>query len=132
MFSFCINALAADLEYFPSPRAASPFSEAARVGDLIFLSGRIGFVDGKLPEDIQAEARAAMESIKTSVEKYGSSMDRVAKCTVFLADMDDYARVNEVYLSFFKKNKPARSAVEVSALAAGASLEIECIAAAND
>ena len=132
LFSFCINAVAADLEYFPSPRPNAPFSEAVRIGDVIFLSGRLGFVDGKLAEGIEGQTRAAMESIKSGVEKYGSSMDRIAKCTVFMTDMAEFSQMSETYLSFFKGNKPARSAVAVSGLALGAAVEIECIAAAND
>jgi 2-iminobutanoate/2-iminopropanoate deaminase len=132
LFSFCINAVAADLEYFPSPRPTAPFSEAVRFGDVIFLSGRLGLIDGKLAEGIEGQTRAAMESIKSSVEKYGSSMDRIVKCTVFMTDMAEFTQMSETYLSYFENNKPARSAVGVAGLGLGAAVEIECIAAAND
>lgn len=123
---------AVDVQFHPAARPGAPFSEAVRVGDLIFLAGRLGIVKGKLAEGgIQAETRAAMESIKTSVEKYGSSMDRVVKCTVFMADMKEWPKMNEVYTTFFKNNLPARSAFGVNGLALGARVEIECIAAAG-
>jgi reactive intermediate/imine deaminase len=84
---------------------------------------------GRLVEGgIRAETRQALELIKAAVERNGSSMDRVAKCTVFLAEMDEWAAMNEVYVQFFPGGKPARSAVEVDGLALDARLEIECIA----
>jgi reactive intermediate/imine deaminase len=116
----------------PGPQASDlPFSEAVRVGDVLYLSGRIGRVPGgALPEGgIQPETRQALESIKTVLERHGSSMDRVIKCTVMLADMAEWGAMNEVYREFFPVNKPARSAFGTSGLAAGARVEIECMAA---
>jgi enamine deaminase RidA (YjgF/YER057c/UK114 family) len=69
-----------------------------------------------------------MENIKTSLERHGSSLSRVVKCTVFLADMAEWAAMNEVYVQYFPEHPPARSAVGVSGLALGARTEIECIA----
>lgn len=122
-------------EYISAPGAQTsdlPFSEAVRVGDVLYLSGRIGSVPGQgLPEGgIQPETRQALESIKTVLERHGSSMDRVIKCTVMLADMAEWGAMNEVYREFFPVNKPARSAFGTSGLAAGARVEIECMAAA--
>lgn len=108
-----------------------PFSEAVRVGDLLFLAGKLGTLPdnkGLTPGGIGPETRQAMENIKTVVERYGSDMNRVAKCTVFLADMNEWSQMNDVYRTFFKDNFPARSAVEVSGLAINARVEIECIA----
>lgn len=108
-----------------------PFSDAVRVGNLLFLSGKIGNEPGTrtlAPGGIQGETRRALQSIRSSVEAWGSSMDRVVKCTVFLADMAEWDAMNEVYQTFFK-NPPARSAMGVNGLALGASVEIECIAA---
>ena len=108
-----------------------PFSDAVRVGDLLFLSGKLGNTPGTMtlaPGGIQGETRQTMISIKNSVEAWGSSMDRVVKCTVFLADMAQWGAMNEVYKTFFT-NPPARSAVAVSGLALNARVEIECIAA---
>jgi reactive intermediate/imine deaminase len=108
-----------------------PFSEAVRVGDFLYLSGKIGSVPGQgLAEGgIQAETRATLEAIKGALERYGSSMDRVFKCLVILADMAEFGAMNEVYVSYFPGDKPARSAFAASGLAAGARVEIECIAA---
>lgn len=127
--------VAAEPEFHPMPGAEAgslPFSEAVRVGDLLFLSGKIGLKPGtmELAEGgIRGETRATMEAIKAAVQRHGSSMDRVVKCTVFLADMDEWEAMNEVYVSFFPENKPARSALGASGLALDARVEIECIAA---
>lgn len=108
-----------------------PFSEAVRVGNLLYLSGKIGSVPGQgLAEGgIQAETRATLDNIEAAVERYGSSMDRIFKCLVILADMSEFSAMNEVYVTYFPENRPARSAFAGSGLAAGARVEIECIAA---
>ena len=113
--------------------AGLPFSEAVRVGDLLFLAGQLGTVPGKglVEGGIQAETRQAMLNIKRVVEKYGSSMDKVVKCTVMLADIKEWAAMNEVYKTFFDERYPARSAFGASGLALDARVEIECIAAAG-
>jgi reactive intermediate/imine deaminase len=120
------------IEYLSSPeRAQAPFSEAVRVGNLLFLSGQLGRdpKTGKLVEGgIEAETRQCLENIKSTLEKYGSSMDRVIKATVMLADIADWAKMNSIYVTYFPKNKPARSAFGVSGLAGGARVEIEVIA----
>jgi len=107
-----------------------PFSAAVRVDNLLFLSGAIGYdrEAGALVEGgIQPETRQTLENISGTLTAFGSSMDRVVKCTVFLADMSEWGAMNEIYTTFFP-NKPARSAVAVSGLALGARTEIECIA----
>jgi 2-iminobutanoate/2-iminopropanoate deaminase len=108
-----------------------PFSPAVRVGNLLFLAGKVGTdATGKLvPGGIRAETRQVMENIRAEVERNGTSMDRVVKCTVFLADMAEWATMNEVYTTFFPGPKPARSAFGANGLALGARLEVECIAA---
>lgn len=122
-----------DLERFPAggpPGRVAPFSDAVRVDDLLFVSGKLGTAQGELVSDgIAAETRQALENIKASLELHGSSMEHVAKCTVFLADMAEFGEMNEVYVSFFAGNLPARSAFGVNGLAFGARVEIECIAA---
>lgn len=112
-------------------RGNRPFSEAVRVGDVLYLSGKIGSVPGQglAPGGIQAETRAALEAISAALERYGSSMDRVFKCLVILTDMADFGAMNDVYVSFFPGPKPARSTFAASGLAAGARVEIECAAA---
>ncbi|NPV82342.1 MAG: RidA family protein [Candidatus Aminicenantes bacterium] len=120
------------VEYLSSPeRSNAPFSEAVRVGNLLFLSGQLGRdpQTGKLAEGgIEAETRQCLENIKRTLEKYGSSLDRVIKATVMLADIGEWARMNSVYTTYFTRNKPARSAFGVSGLAGGARVEIEVIA----
>ena len=113
---------------------ALPFSEAARVGDLIFVSGQIGNLPGTLdlaPGGIQAETKQALANIASILERNGSSLARVAKCTVFLLDMAEWPALNEVWIATFP-NKPARSALGASGLAKGARVEIECIAVADE
>tara|TARA_R110001592_G_scaffold82637_2_gene244704 strand:- start:4883 stop:5329 length:447 start_codon:yes stop_codon:yes gene_type:complete len=108
----------------PNPRA--PYSEAVRYGGLIFLAGKTG---GAGESGVQPETRRALESIKDALERFGSSMDRVLKCTVFLVDMAEWGAMNEVYAEYFPVNKPARTAVGIS-LGGDTRVEIECIAAA--
>lgn len=112
-----------------------PFSDAVRVGDLLFLSGKIGNRPGTMelaPGGIQGETRQTLQNISASLQRYGASMDQVVKCTVFLADMREWGAMNEVYKTFFPVNRPARSALGVNGLALGARVEIECIAATGD
>ncbi len=126
------------IEYLSSAetRAAGlPFSEAVRVGDLIYVSGMLGTRPGTLelaPGGIREETRQALENIRDIVERAGSSMERVVKCTAMLADMAEWPAMNEVYVTFFPADRrPARSAFGATALALGARVEIECIAAAS-
>ncbi|HUP87814.1 MAG TPA: Rid family detoxifying hydrolase [Longimicrobiales bacterium] len=130
---FAGRAAAQEPAYLSAPdvRASLPFSEAVRVGNMLYLSGSIGVVPGtlKLAEGgIAAETKQTLENIRTIVERHGSSMDRVVKCLVMMADMSEWAKMNETYITFFPKNKPARSAVGASGLALNARVEIECVA----
>ncbi len=107
-----------------------PFSAAVRAGDFLFLSGAVGNLPGTrdlAPGGIQAETRQVMENIKTTLGVAGAGLDQVVKCTVFLADIDEWAAMNEVYRTYFD-GKPARSALGASGLALGARVEIECLA----
>lgn len=106
-----------------------PFSEAVRAGDLLFLAGQIGDKDGKVvPGGIAAESRQALQHIKDVLERNGSSLADVVKCTVFLADIAEWPAFNGVYREFFRQPFPARSALAASGLAMGARVEVECIA----
>ena len=108
-----------------------PFSEAVRVGDLMFLSGQIGFDSATgqpVAGGIKAEARQALTLIKDALTRHGASMSDVVKCTVFLADIAEWPTFNEIYGEFFTKPYPARSAMAVSGLARNARVEVECIA----
>ena len=107
-----------------------PFSEAVRVGDTLYMSGQIGFKDGKLVKGgVKAEAKQALANINTTLLKYGYQKSDIVKCMVMLTDMDDFNDFNKVYKAEFTKPYPVRSAFGVAELAAGASVEIECIAA---
>jgi reactive intermediate/imine deaminase len=111
-----------------------PFSESARVGDLLFLAGQIGEdADGKLVQGgIKAEAEQAMLNIEAALARRGLAMEHVVKCTVFLADISEWATFNEVYTKHFSHPYPARSALGASGLAADARVEVECIAGYPD
>ncbi len=128
------NATDATPEYLPSPTAAAnaPLSEAVRVGNMLYLSGQLGFLPGSrnLAEGgIAAETKQTMENIRRVLEKHGSSFDRVVKCTVMLADIKERDAMNEVYVTYFAKGRmPARSAFGTSGLAANGRVEIECMA----
>ena len=105
-------------------------SSAVRVGDMLYLSGALGTDStGKLAEGgIGPETRQALENIRRVLERNGSAMDRVVKCTVFLADIGEWGGMNAEYVKAFPVNKPARSAVGTSGLVRGARVEIECTA----
>ncbi len=122
-----------DVAYLQAPGTEDmnlPFSSAVRVDHLLYLSGSIGLVPGtrQLAEGgIQGETRQTLENISRTLQTFGSSMDKVVKCTVFLADMQEWGAMNEVYRTFFP-NPPARSALGASGLALNSRVEIECIA----
>ncbi len=121
-------------EYFPPADAAMrslPFSEAVRVGDMLYLAGQVGAVPGSqglAPGGIEGETRQALENIRAVLERHGSSMNRVVRCLVMLADMAEWPRMNEVYVTFFPEHRPARSAMGANGLALNARVEIECTA----
>jgi 2-iminobutanoate/2-iminopropanoate deaminase len=122
-----------DVEWLKAPGTEDmdlPFSAAVRVDNMLYLSGALGYdreKGGLVEGGIQAETKKTLENISATLEMFGSSMDRVVKCTVFLADISEWAAMNEVYVTFFP-NKPARSALGANGLALGARTEIECIA----
>jgi reactive intermediate/imine deaminase len=122
-----------DVAYLQAPGTEDmnlPFSSAVRVDNMLYLSGSIGLVPGtrQLAEGgIEGETRQALENISQTLQTFGSSMDKVIKCTVFLADMREWGAMNDVYRTFFP-NPPARSALGTSGLALNSRVEIECIA----
>jgi len=121
------------VEFLARPGSPGPFSEAVRVGDIVFLSGMIGSDStGRLaPGGIGPETRQALENVKAALARNGLTMDRVVKCTAMLADIADWPAMNTVYASYFPVNKPARSAFAAGGLVFNARIELECIAAAR-
>ena len=121
----------ADVEYYPFPMKTSlPFSAAVRVGNMLYLSGQMGTNDKTqiVPGGIEAETRQTFANMKAILERHGSSLDHVVKCTVMMADMSEWPAMNAVYIQHFPLHLPARSAFGASALALGGRVEIECIA----
>jgi len=110
-----------------------PFSEAVRVGDMLYLSGAIGIgPDAKLPEGIDAQARQTMDNIGAVLRRSNLGWGDVVKCTVMLDNMADWPAFNKVYVTYFPDKKfPARSAFGADGLALGALLEVECLAYAG-
>lgn len=114
-----------------APAAIGPYSQAIHMGNLVFVSGQIPInpTTGEFAEgDIKELTRQCLTNISNILKEAGSDLNRIVKTTVFLADMDDFAAMNEVYASFFTEPFPARSAVAVKTLPKGAKVEIECIA----
>ena len=125
------------VEHFAPPSLNGqplPFSEAVRVGDILYLSGQIGIdPKGKLPDGVEAQTRQAMDNIGAVLKRAGLGYGDVFHCTAFLADMKDWPAFNKAYLPYFPAGKlPARSAFGANGLALGALLEIECQAYAGD
>ncbi|MBR6962331.1 MAG: RidA family protein [Prevotella sp.] len=118
-----------------APAAIGPYSQAIRVGNLVYTSGQIpidpatgSFVEGGVKE----QTRQSLLNVKAILAEAGLTMGDVVKTTVFLADMNDFADMNSVYAEFFSEPYPARSAVAVKTLPKGALVEIEVVASAND
>ncbi len=113
-----------------APAAIGPYSQAVGIGGLLFTSGQIPLLpDGSLVEgDVEAQTRQVLSNLAAVLEAGGSSLDQVVKCTVFLADMNDFAAVNAVYAEAFTSEPPARSAVEVARLPRDVMVEIEAVA----
>ncbi|MFW6389695.1 MAG: RidA family protein [Halanaerobiales bacterium] len=113
-----------------SPAAIGPYSQGIKAGNMIFTSGQIPFDSkGKLvSDDVQEQTRQSLNNVKYILKEAGSSMDNVIKCTVFISNMDDFTKINEVYQEYFKEPYPARSCVEVARLPKDVKIEIEAIA----
>jgi reactive intermediate/imine deaminase len=116
-----------------APRAGANLSPIVKVGDMRYLSGQLGFAPGQglVPGGIGPETRQAMENIKALQESVGSAMDRVVKCTVYLADIADFQGMNTEDRTFFPAEPPARTTVAVSGLVSTARIEVTCLALAG-
>ncbi len=112
------------------PKPVGPYSPYKIVGDLVFLAGQIGINPdtGELEEGIEAQTERVLKNIANVLLEIGLGLDHIVKTTIFLRNMGDFQKVNEIYAKYFKDNFPARSTVEVSNLPKGALIEIEAIA----
>jgi 2-iminobutanoate/2-iminopropanoate deaminase len=118
-----------------APAALGPYSQAVRVGSTIYCAGQIPLdpKNGQIVSGgIEAQTKRVMENITAVLKAEGLTCDNVAKTTIFLADLGDFQKVNEIYGSYFKQAPPARSTVQVAALPKDARVEIEVIAVAGD
>jgi 2-iminobutanoate/2-iminopropanoate deaminase len=124
------NVEAAEVAKYDDGPFSGPYSESARVSDLLFLAGQVGeYEDGKLVSGgIQAEAEQIMVNIKAALARRGLGLEHVVKCTVFLADIAEWSAFNEVYKKHFSQPYPARSALGASGLVLNARVEMECVA----
>ncbi len=113
-----------------APQAIGPYSQAIEANGMIFTSGQIGLEpNGEMAGNgIISQTNQVLENLKAVLEAAGSSLDKVVKTTIFLADMDDFVAVNEIYEEYFGLHKPARSTVAVKTLPKNALVEIDCIA----
>lgn len=113
-----------------APQAIGPYSQGLSFGELIFTSGQIALKpDGSMCEDdIEVQTRQVLQNLSEVLQEGESSLDRVLKTTIFLSDMGDFARVNDIYAEFFGSHKPARSTVAVKSLPKNALVEIEAVA----
>ena len=114
-----------------APNAIGPYSQAIKINKMVFLSGQIAidpesqqFIEG----DIETQTRRVLDNLKSVVEASGSSLENVVKTTIYLTDMNDFSKVNEIYATYFSSGKPARSTVCVAALPKNAKVEIDAIA----
>ncbi|HHT50335.1 MAG TPA: RidA family protein [Eubacteriaceae bacterium] len=114
-----------------APAAIGPYSQGVKIGNLFFTSGQMA-IDPKtgefIGEDIQAETKQTLDNIKAILEAANTNLENVIKTTVFIKDMNDFGKINEIYGQYFTENQPARSCVEVARLPKDANIEIEVIA----
>ena len=114
-----------------APKVIAPYSQGIKYGSLVFTSGQIGLSPstGSLAgDDISSQTHQALKNLTAILEEAGSDMSHVMKVTIFLKDLNDYTKVNEIYSSYFPGLKPARSTVQVARLPKDALIEIECVA----
>src|ERR671935_2280470 len=120
-------------EEAPAPFQGAPYSQAIRSGGLVFVSGQLALRPGAheiVGETIEEQTEQVFSNLRAILEEAGSGLDRLVKTTVYLADLDDFAGMNEVYARHVGERPPARATIEVSALPSGAKVEIEAIATA--
>lgn len=114
-----------------APGAIGPYSQAVRAGNMVFCSGQIPIdvATGEfVSEDVAEQTEQVLKNLGAVLDAAGAGFGSVVKTTVFLADMADFARMNEIYAKYFSENKPARATVQAAGLPRGARVEIDCIA----
>ncbi|MDM8142991.1 RidA family protein [Megamonas hypermegale] len=114
-----------------APAAVGPYSQAVETDNFVFASGQIALnpATGEMAEGIEAQAHQALKNAQAVIAASGAKWENVIKTTVFITNIDDFGKVNEIYATYFKQPYPARSCVEVSKLPKGALIEVEVIAA---
>jgi 2-iminobutanoate/2-iminopropanoate deaminase len=122
----------ASRQYFTDEKVIGPYTPVVKVGNLIYVSGQIAMKPGTTEfagDDIEAQVRQVMENIKSQLARAGATMNEVVQCTVYLRDMKDYAKMNQLYGSYFTAGRaPTRTTVEVSNLPRNAKVEITAVA----
>ena len=114
-----------------APKAIGPYSPALKIGNLVFASGQTPIdpsTGDLIVGDIKIQTRTCLDNLKAVLEPYGIGFDNIVKATIFLRDMDNFSKVNEIYSQYFRDKFPARSCIEVSRLPKDAQIEIEAIA----
>lgn len=114
-----------------APAAVGPYSQGVKAGNTIYTSGQLPIdpITGQLVTgDIQKATRQSLDNVKAILESAGATLENVTKVSVFVTDMNDFGKINEVYAEYFSNHKPARSLVQVAALPMGGEIEIEAIA----
>jgi len=116
-----------------APQAIGPYSQAMVVNGIVYTSGQIALTPAgeMLENDVELQAHQVLKNLSNVLEASGSSLDKVIKMTIFLADMDDFLKINAIYAEYFAEHKPARSTVAVKTLPKNALIEIDCIALVN-
>lgn len=118
-----------------APGAIGPYSQAVKTSGMVFCSGQIPIDPSTgdfVSEDVAEQTEQVLKNLSAVLEAAGTSLNNVVKTTVFLADMNDFAQMNEVYTKYFSENKPARATVQAARLPRDARVEIECIAVAEN
>lgn len=133
LFAFASFAIAAERTVIApekAPKAVGPYSQGIAFGDFIYTSGQLPLnpATDTMPEGIEAQTKQSLDNVKAVVEAAGSSLDKVVKVTIFVKDLNDFSKVNAIYATYFTKNPPARSCVQVARIPKDALIEIEAVA----
>lgn len=112
-----------------APKAVGPYSQGVAAGDFVFTSGQLPLNPdtNTMPDGIEAQARQSLDNVKAVLEAGGSSLDKAVKVTIFMVDLNDFGKVNDIYATYFTQNPPARSCVQVVRLPRDALIEIEAV-----